>query len=57
MEFFHIGLSWITDSLDHLIFMRKAYKPNLIPLVSFLHAEKFVVGGGGGVKVDFSVKL
>ena len=45
--------------MDHLIFVRKAYKPNIRPLLPFLHVEKFVVGGGWvvGVKVDFSVKL
>ena len=63
MEFFHPILNRVkwgqghTDSLDHHIFVRKAYIPNLIPLVPFLHVEKFVVGGGGGVKVDFSVKF
>ena len=44
--------------MNHLIFVRKAYMLNRLPLVPFLHVEKFVVGGGGGwvLKVDFSVK-
>ena len=33
--------------LDHLIFVRKAHMPNLRPLVSFIHVEKFVVMSGG----------
>ena len=33
---------------DFLIFVRKAYLQNLIPLVPFLHVEKFVM-------VDFDV--
>ena len=31
--------------------MRKASIPNFIPLVSFLHVKKFVVGGGWVVGV------
>ena len=56
--------------MNHLIFLGKAYIPNLRPLEPFFHFEKFVVselggkvGGGwmvGGLrvlKVDFSVQL
>ena len=35
----------LTNFMDHLIFVRKAYIPNFRPLVPFLHVKKFVVGG------------
>ena len=41
--------------MDHHIFVRKAYIPNFIPLVPFLHVKKFMVVGGWWV-LDFSVK-
>ena len=36
----------VTNFIDHLIFVRKAYIPNFRPLVPFHHGKKFVVGGG-----------
>ena len=38
---------------NHLILVSKPYIPNLRPLGPFLHVEKFVVVGGGGVKSEF----
>ena len=56
--------------MNHLIFLGKAYIPNLRPLEPFFHVEKFVVSELGGMvdggwmvgglrvlKVDFSVQL
>ena len=43
--------------MKHLIFVRRAYMPNFIPLVLFLHINKFVVVGGWVLKLGFSVKL
>ena len=46
--------------VDRLIYVRKAYIPNLGPIGPLLHVEKFVVGGGWWwvvVEADFSVKL
>ena len=34
--------------MDRLIYVSKAYIPNLGPLGPLLHVEKFVVVGGGG---------
>ena len=39
--------------LDLLIFVNNPYIPHLRPLGPFLHVEKFVVVGGGGVKSEF----
>ena len=40
----------VKNFLYHLIYVSKAYIPNLRPLAPSLHLEKFVVGGwvGGG---------
>ena len=44
--------------MNHIIFVRKAYIPNLRPQVPFLHVKKFVVVDGWWVlKGDFSIKL
>ena len=42
-----MGLIGAKNFLDHLIFVRKAHIPNLMPIVPFLHLKKVVVGVGG----------
>ena len=39
----------VKNFVDRLIYVSKAYIPNLRPLGPLLHVEKFVVVGGGGV--------
>ena len=47
----YVGLRGLTNFMDHLIFVRKAYIPNFRPLVPFLHVKKCVVVGGWWVGV------
>ena len=50
----------VKNFLYHLIYVSKAYIPNLRPLAPSLHLEKFVVGGwvvGGCVNLILVISL